>query len=398
MLTNSPTSCQTGCATIGAMQTIRCPHCKKEIEISQALHDQVLAELSADQEEKFKKELEKVKEQEQEKTAKKIKEEFNLQIKTATEEVDEAKEKNKKLQDQLIELTKLLREQKEKTEQIELENQKKLLKAQETLREEITKVVAEKASLEVAELKKKLDDTQKALEDARQKSQQSSQQLQGEVLELQLEESLSASFPDDSIEPVAKGVKGADITHTVRTARGNVCGVILWELKRTKSWSEGWVDKLKQDFRDTKADVPIIVSEALPEDARSGFGVRDDVIICSLPLAITVAELVRKRLIDVAREKYLALHKNNKTHAERLFEYITSNDFIQQLKAMSELRKDMKEQIDKERAAFEKIWKMREIQIQRLSSSAASITGSLQGLLGNSMPQLDGMDTLEIEG
>ncbi|MDE2025215.1 MAG: DUF2130 domain-containing protein [Patescibacteria group bacterium] len=377
------------------MQTFRCPHCKKEIEISEALHDQVFAQVKEQEEEKFKEELEKTRLEEKEKTAKKIHEELDLQMKNMKQETDEARERNKKLQEQLLELNKSLREQKEKSEEMELENQKKLLQAQEKLREDITKVVQEKASLEVAELKKRLVDTQKALDEAKQKSQQTSQQLQGEVLELQLEQSLSTSFPDDLIDPVQKGVKGADIRQTVRTARGNVCGIILWELKRTKSWSDEWITKLKADLRAEKAHVPIIVSEALPEEAQSGFGYKDSVLVCSLPLAIPIAEMIRQQLIAIARERFIMEHKNNKTEAEQLFTYITSHEFLQQIEAIVEIHQEMTIQISKERAALEKIWKAREIQAQKMLRSTTAIAGSLQGVIGNSLPQIKGLDLLE---
>lgn len=384
-------------ATIGAMQAIVCPHCKKEIEISQALHDQVLEQVSKAQEEKFKEELEKIKLEEKEKTAKKIREEFELQLKNLKEEATEEKERREKLLHDLLKANEEMRELKRKEEEREIENQKKLQEEREKMKTELTKTVEEKAQLAVAELKKKLEDTQKALEEARQKSQQGSQQLQGEVLELQLEQSLATSFSDDLIEGVAKGVRGADIRQTVRTSRGNVCGVILWELKRTKSWSDEWITKLKQDLRAEKAHVPIIVSEALPEEAKSGFGYKDGVLICSLPLAISIAELVRQQLISIARERFILEHKNNKTEAERLFEYITSHEFLQQLEAIVEVHQEMTMQITKERAAFEKIWKARELQAQKMLKSTTAIAGSLQGVIGNSMPQIKGLDLLEIE-
>jgi hypothetical protein len=377
------------------MQTIVCPHCKQEIEITQVLHDQVLEQVSKEEKEKFAQELEKVRLEEKEKTTRKIREELDLQLKTTKEDAEEAKERNKKLQEQLIDLNKLLREQQNKTEQMELENQKKLSEAQEKIREDITKIVQEKAHLEVAELKKKLEDTQKSLEEARQKSQQGSQQLQGEVLELQLEQSLATAFPDDLIEPVQKGVRGADIKQTVQTARGNVCGIILWELKRTKSWSDEWTAKLKQDLRAEKAHVPIIVSEALPDEAKSGFGYKDGVLVCSLPLSLPIAELVRQQLISIARERFILEHKNNKTEAEQLFDYIVSHEFLQQLEAMVEIHQEMTGQIAKERAAFEKIWKARELQVQKMLKSTSAIAGSLQGIIGNSLPSIKGLDLLE---
>lgn len=377
------------------MQTIVCPHCKKPLEISEALDTEYREKLVAELEEKHKIELQKQKVELEEKATRKVKEELELKLKELEEEKTEEKERREKLMQNLLKVNEEMRLMKIKDEERDLENQKKLAEDREKIKEELSKTLEEKAKLQVAELSKKLEDTQKALEDAQRKSQQTSQQLQGEVLELQLEQSLAASFPDDVIEPVGKGVKGADIRHIVRTARGNECGVVLWELKRTKAWDDKWTGKLKEDLRAEKAHVPIIVSETLPEEASSGFGYRDGVLVCSLTLAIPVAEMIRQQLISVARERYILTHKNNATDAERLFAYITSHEFLQQIEAMVELHQEMNMQIAREKAAFEKIWKARELQVTKMLKTTTSISGSLQGLLGNSMPQVKGLDLLD---
>jgi len=379
------------------MQTILCPHCKKEIEINKALHDQVLDQAIEEEREKFEKEIEKAKLEEKEKAEKRIKNELQLTLKDMENQTTEEKEKNERLQQQLLDNTKLLREEKDKYKKMELENEKKLLEEQSILEKKLTEQIEEKAKLQIMELTKKLEDTQKSLEDARKKAFQGSQQLQGEVLELQLEQTLTTNFPDDLIAPIPKGVKGADISQTVKTSRGNVCGIILWEVKRTKLWSNDWIIKLKEDLLSAHAHAAIIVSEALPQEATSGFWFTDNVLVCSSSLAISIAQLVRQRIIAVAKERFISEHKQNKTEAEELFSYITSHEFLLQLGTLVELKKDLHEQIQKEKAAFERIWKLREQQVDKIFKTTANIAGSLQAIVGNSFPTIKGLDLSELE-
>lgn len=375
------------------MNDIKCPNCGQTIQINQALQHQIEEDLSLKIKNKYKLEFEKKEEDIKKQAENKIKEENSLKIKDLENEAYENKKKNEDFQKQILEQNKLMRDLKNKDDERELEMQKRM----QAEREDISKRESEKSQLKLAELQKQLNDTKKSLEEAQRKSSQGSQQLQGEVLELQIEESLRNAFIDDTIEPIAKGVKGADIRHIVKTSRGNVCGIILWELKRTKQWSDDWITKLKQDLRVEKAHIPIIVSETLPEEAKNGFGHRDGVIICSFSLCLSVAEIMRQQLIAIARERFVLEHKNNKTEAEQLFDYITSHEFLQQIEALVETQKAMQEQINKEKAAFEKMWKIREIQVQKIFRTTASIAGNMQGIIGNSMPQIKGLDLLENE-
>lgn len=365
-----------------------CPTCKTEIDISKTLHDQIVLEVSKEEQVKFEQTLR----EERQKTEKKVKEEMELKLKEVAQEKELDKKRIDKLMQDALQTRETMNEMKIKEEERELENQKKLQFEREKIKEDVTKLIQEKAGLEVAELRKKLEDTQKSLDEARKKSEQGSQQLQGEVLELQLEQSLTNAFPDDTIESVQKGIKGADIRQIVKTQRGNVCGVILWELKRTKQWSDDWIGKLKQDARAEKAHIPVIVSETLPLEAKSGFGMKEGVIICSLALALPISEIMRQQLISVARERFILEHKSNKTEAEQLFEYVTSHEFLQQIESLVEIHRDMQEQITKERAAFEKIWKAREVQTQKILKTTTAIAGSLQGIVGNSLPQIKGLE------
>ncbi|MEK7534653.1 MAG: DUF2130 domain-containing protein [Patescibacteria group bacterium] len=372
------------------MNKIVCPNCNNEIEISQAIEHKIQEEVLEKAQTKYKEELKKQKKEIEEKAERRIKDELELKFKDSQNELDETKEQSRELREQLLELTKQLRFLKQKDEERELEMQKKLTLEREKIQEEIVKVEKEKSSLEIAEIKKQLDDTKKALEDAQRKAAQKSQQLQGEVLELELEKMLSIAFPHDDTEPVAKGISGADIKHTVKSPKGTICGVILWESKRTKEWSDKWLTKLKEDLRTQKANIPIIVSVILPKEAKNGFGIKDGVWICSHQLVLPIATILRKNLLDVGYQKAISANRGEK--ADLLYSYATSHEFQQQVERIVETYKEIKDQITKERMVFEKSWKQRETQAERIILSIANIVGNMQGRVGASMPVIKGLE------
>lgn len=289
----------------------------------------------------------------------------------------------------------LSRELKEKDENREIELERKLTEEREKLKEELGKRYTDEYRLKELEKDKKISDMERLVEELKRKAQQGSMQTQGEVLELDLEQALIMAFPTDDIQPVEKGVKGADIRHVVKTSHGNICGVILWETKRTKAWSDEWIVKLNDDLRAAKAHVPVIVSTVLPKEAESGMGVKDGVWIVSFTLFIPLARILREKLTEVAKEKFYAQNKGGK--ADQLYGYVTSHEFRQQIEAMLEVYSSMKEQVDRERRAYEKLWSQRTMQIERIFQSTAHIVGSMQGVVGSSMSQIKGLELLEIE-
>jgi len=375
------------------MNTVICPHCKKEVEISEALKHQITTQEREKLREEFKKELEKSKQDAIDNSTKKIKEQFELQIKLAKEDAEEKDKRIKQLIEQLTELTRALQRSKKEKDEAELEMQKKLLSEREKISEEIGKTVKEKSDLEVAEIKKQLDDTKKALEDAQRKAAQKSQQLQGEVMELALEEVLRSAFPYDDISPIAKGVLGADIRHSVKSPKGYNCGVILWEFKQTQRWEDKWIAKLKKDTRADKAMFGVIVSSILPKELGEGFGLKDGVWVCNQNLILPLATILRQNILDVGYQKAISANKEEK--AGRLYSYVTSHEFQQQVENVVEAYREMLMQISKERAVFERSWKQREMQAQRVVMSSANIVGSMQGIVGASLPPIKGLELLE---
>jgi hypothetical protein len=230
----------------------------------------------------------------------------------------------------------------------------------------------------------------KAVEEARRKGDQGSQQLQGEVAELDIEITLRNAIPTDVFEPVEKGVLGADIRQIVKTQRGSTCGVILWESKRTKAWSDGWIVKLKQDKLNDKANVAAIVSDVLPEEAKTGMGLKDGIWVCSTRLLVPLALLLHKAIEDTARQKFVS--DSRQTHAERIYAVVTSHEFVAQVESMLETYNAMLEQITRERNAFEKSWKLREAQVNHLMSGVSGIMGQLQDAAGPALPTIKNLE------
>src|SRR3989344_582602 len=252
------------------------------------------------------------------------------------------------------------------------------------------KMEREKASLDIAEMKKKLEDTQKALSDAQSKAKQGSQQLQGEVLELDLEEKLKNSFVYDEINPIVKGVQGADILQIVRNQTGKVAGVILWETKRAK-WTTSWIPKLKEDGRKNDATMTVLVCENLPNDIEH-FKVMNGVVVTSLSYCLSLAAILRRNLMLIAQAKSTSVNKDEKL--ELLYEYIQSDAFRHRFEAFADGIVAMEGDLLTERRSMERIWKKRETQIKRIQLNTSRMFGELQGEMGNALPDIK---TLKLE-
>ncbi|MDB5185541.1 MAG: hypothetical protein JWL85_64 [Candidatus Saccharibacteria bacterium] len=409
------------------MNTITCKKCGEEIEISAALQGQIEAQVLAAEHKKHEAELAKVRTEASELAKKQLDNEKEILAKQAESELemvkkrleseaasalkkttqdqemiiknlrDDAaseKESNKELREKLTELMQELRVERKAKENVEIEMQKKLTEEEGKIRESAAKEADEKQRLNLAARDKTIADLQKALDDAQRKAAQGSQQLQGEIMELDFETTLTNAFRDDDIEPVAKGVKGSDIKHTVKSPRGTACGVMLWEIKRTKNWVDGWIPKLKEDLRNEKANIPIIITEVMPKSISEDIGQYNGVWVCKPQMAVVLASLLRKGLLDAGLQKALA--QNRGTKADALYNFITSHEFVQQVEAMVETYQEMTLQITKERTYYAKFWAEREAQTQRLLLGTANIIGSMQGHVGHAaMPRIKGLELLE---
>jgi hypothetical protein len=271
----------------------------------------------------------------------------------------------------------------------DLDKQRAIDDAKSALREQAQRDAEETFRLAVADKEKVITDMKAKIDDLQRKSQQGSQQLQGEVLELDFEASLREAFPKDTIEPVAKGASGADVLQRVIGPRHTAVGAILWETKRTKAWSDAWLDKLRADKQEAKAELCAIVSEALPKGI-NGFGLIDGVWVCSPILAIALANALRFALVEVSGVRLAS--EGRHTKVELLYEYLVGNDFRNRVETSVRAVQDMAEDLETERRAITKMWKKREKQIKKVSDNIAGMYGDMQGIVGKSLPEIDGMD------
>eukprot|EP01136_Pigoraptor_vietnamica_P012279 Opistho-1_new@52039 len=291
-----------------------------------------------------------------------------------------------------IDFLKKEQELKNKEAELELSIQRKLQEQREELVVQIRKQELEKNNiketehqLRVKELEKQLDDQKKLAEEMKRKAEQGSMQLQGEVQELILEELLRNTFPFDLIEEVGKGVRGADCVHNVRNQFGQECGRIIYESKRTKDFSLEWIEKLKKDMRSMGVDVAVIVTQCYPK-GMDCFGEKDGVWICSFDEVKAVSYILRDGIIKLFNASKSQENKGDKMHM--LYDYLTSNEFSEQWKAIREGFMSMKLSIQRERDAMERLWKAREKQLEKVLLNAAHIRGSIEGISGNDSIQL----------
>lgn len=261
-------------------------------------------------------------------------------------------------------------------------------------RAQARKEAEESLNLKVAEKEQTISSMQKQIEDLKRRAEQGSQQLQGEVQELELESILAAKFPFDRIEPVPKGEFGGDALQRVVSPSGQTCGTILWESKRTKNWSDGWLTKLRDDQRAAKAEIAIIISQALPKDVET-FDLIDGVWVTHPRSAIPVAMALRNTLLEVAGARNAMDGQQTKT--EQIYHYLTGPRFKQRVEAIVEAFSSMQDDLNKERKVIMKQWSKRETQIERVMQSTVGMYGDLQGIAGQSLQEIDGLEMKALE-
>jgi hypothetical protein len=383
--------------------TVKCPNCGHEFEASESIKHELqekfrkeATEWRAKKEEEFKKKeeafqktlssaLEDQKSELSQNIKKSLTNDFENQIKLLSEANKENEEKLKAARLKELEFLKKEQELKNKEAEMEILLQKKLNEERNTITELIKKQEQERTVLAIKEYEKKLDDQKRLIEEMQRKAEQGSMQLQGEVQELALEELLRSAFPFDTIEEVAKGVKGADCMLHVKNSLAEPCGKIIYESKRTKAFTNEWIEKLKADMRSQQADIAIIVTETLPKDMPT-FGFKDGVWICRFPEVKALSFILRDSLIRI--NTALVNQENKGEKAQMLYSYLTGNEFRQHIEAVLEGFISLKDGITKEKVQMEKIWKEREKQLEKVLSNTAQFYGSIKGIGGNAISDI----------
>lgn len=372
---------------------------KKQLQEAQQKFDETRKNANEIFAQKLQQEKQKLETELQEQLRKSIAADFENQLKMLETNNKDNEEKLKEARRKELEFLQKVQELKNKEDELEITLQKKLQQERETIGEQIRKQESEKNQLKEAETQLKLkeallqiEEQKKLTEEMRRRAEQGSMQRQGEAQELLLEEILKENFPFDAIEEVGKGVEGADCIQLIRNSSGRECGKIIYESKRTKTWSNNWVDKLKSDMRSKGADVAILVTQVFPKDMER-FGERDGIWICSFTEVGSVAHLLRNGIIKI--NEAVKSQENKGDKMQMLYDYLTGNEFRGQMEAIVEGFMAMKNSITKERIQMEKLWKEREKQLEKVLLSTSGMYGSVKGIAGASVadiPLLDGTD------
>ncbi len=418
---------------------VECPNCKATFSIQEVLSDKVRSEFDRIMELQVEEKVRKLKEEEFQKFQKKLEEEYHEKLAGYQKSIEEiqAKSKNKELEYKLelekskkeyeLQLQKIMLQQRDTTEllekqmnelrnelqkrneeleqarkfeaelrrkenelftkeqNIELEIQRRMSAERSQLQEIIRKNIEQEFLLKAQEKDLMISSLQKKIEELNLKIQTGSQQLQGEAQEVVLEDQLRVKFPLDKIEPVPKGIRGADVIQKVMNKFGERCGTILWESKRTLNWSNEWILKLKEDQRELGAEFSVIVSRVLPKEINS-IGLLDGVWVCDFESFIGLAMALRENLIQIQMLKNSYVGKETKM--EQIYNYICSDQFAQKVKAIVESFTIMKADLEKEKAAMEKHWRKREEELNKVIKNTARIYGELEALVGNQLPEI----------
>jgi len=363
------------------MNTVVCPHCKKQIELSEAIMHEFQEKIREEEQKNLRMQFEKQKIEEQKEQEKRLRLEFEQQNKEQIQEIEEQKkekEEAKKREQHLLE--KLVKEKEERE------------KAEEKIKEEARKKVEEEVELKLKQKDLQLDQARKANQDLQRKLEQGSQQLQGEALELNLEEKLKAAFPTDEFLPVPKGVEGGDIWQKIKF-RDKVVGTILWETKRTKAWSKGWLVKLKDDVGKINATEAILVSQVLPADS-SHFDRKEGVWVTTYEHAINICRYVRFLITTV----YSVKSSTNHTEEEwgQIRDYMMSESFKNRMQAHFDNIRLLRSLLDAEKRSTIVKWKKQESIIEKMDRNTINFYGELKTIVSN-LPEINGVETLLIE-
>jgi hypothetical protein len=355
--------------------------------------------------------------------------EFQAKVSLLEKEIDQKAKKLQELESKSLVLEQKERELKEREERAELDLKRKMLDFEKEAREKAEKSAKEKAAFEMqekeaelkrqqealelnikrsaaeqvekvreegllkqAELQKKLDEQIKLAEEMNRKGTQGSMQLQGEVQELAIEEFLKNSFPKDEIEEIAKGVRGADCLHIVKDNFGNECGSVLYESKRTKTFSKDWISKLKEDLRLKQASIGVLVTEAMPPEV-TRFAQIEGIWICSFAEFKSLAYLFRYAMLRIGEVSTAQQNKGNKMQI--LYDYLTGNEFRQRVEAICESFQEMEADLQKDKRQAIASFAKREKQILKVVENTAALYGDVRGIAGSAVQTIEALEASE---
>jgi len=326
-----------------------------------------------------------------------IKSQYEVQLKSQSEETAELKKQVQESKAAQIENERLKRQMEQQKHANELELEKKLAQNDEQNRklygaqlkaekESIAKQEAERQERKVLELEKKIKDQETLVDEMKRKAEQGSQQLQGEVQELMIEDFLRGTFPSDEIGEIKKGVSGADVKHIVRNRIGIESGIIIYESKNTKSFQNDWIDKLQSDAEQEKADIAVLVTKTMPKGMEY-LGLINGVWVCSVSEFKGLVLALRENMIKLGEVRMAQTNKGDKM--QMLYDYLTDVKFAEQIRRVVLGFKELQEGYEKEKKAQQKIWKKRDEQLEMMFRNTTDFVTQIQVIAGSSLLQLE---------
>jgi hypothetical protein len=381
---------------------ITCPNCGTEIELTEALaaplharleaaHQEELAQMQAELRSEADARVEKLVSQAEQRA----RENSALEKRVLEGELADERERRKTAQQAELSLRKEKSALENRARELDVEVARRVDAEKQGLEDAIRRSLTGQQDLKLKEKEKLIIELRCALEDAKRKSEQGSQERQGEVLEIDVQGELERRFPHDVISPVPKGARGADLVQEVHDGGTRTCGVIVWETKNTKRWNPCWLDKLKEDQRAVGANLAVLISTALPEDIVE-FGRIDGVWVTGLRVWPALALALRDQLVQVAFAHVAADGKQEKM--EFLYQYLAGDQFRSRVAAIVEAFTALQSQLKRERVAMERIWREREKQIDRVLANTARMYGEVRGIVGTSVPTLPALELEPVAG
>lgn len=401
--------------------TIICPKCRYEIEVTEVLSAQLRTQMQKEFEADFRKkeaaiadreqavvaargEVERAKQEIDQRVAdrlekerktlsedalRKAREQVTVELRDKDQQLTDIQAKLKAAEDAELVLRKERRDLEEEKRALNLTVARELDEGRAKIYKQAQTEAAQERALKEAEKDKLIADLKSQIGDLQRKSEQGSQQLQGEVMELQLEELLRRQFPYDTIEPVPKGIHGGDVVHHVHDMGGNRCGTILWESKRTKAWSDAWLPKLRDDQRAAKAQIAMLVTAELPKGV-TNFAHIEGVWVTNSSCAISVAHALRSGLLEVAKAQLATEGRQGKM--ELLYNYLSGTEFRHRIEGIVEAFRTLREELETEKRAMQRIWSKREKQLERAVTNTAGLYGDMAGIVGASLPRIESLE------
>jgi hypothetical protein len=388
--------------------SIKCPECHAEIPLTEVISHQIEEQLTAqlarelsarerefaaaaaEREEELRREFAETQAMREAQLQKRAEEKVAIELADLGTRVEEQEAQIRLARERELELLQQKRELDQEKEKLDLELARRLDEERQKIAFEVRQSAAEEHQLELRKKELQVEQMQRQIKELQESAEQTRAGLIGEAQEREIEDVLREKFRSDRIEPVKSGVRGADVLQSVYSPRGECCGKILWESKRARNWSNGWISKLKEDQAVAGADAAVLVCSALPNEVRH-MELVDGVWVVGFAYAAAMASALRQGLIGIAQAKSIDANRNDGLH--ELYDYLTSNDFNRRVRTMVEAFIGMKSDLDSERRSMERIWTKRAKHLDALALNTAGMYGELEALIGTGLPPID---TLEL--